>query len=423
MLSPFSKKDFTNTKWFIAEKIIQLSVGIFIIPKIFNSLGATDIGGLKYVESIIGMLSPLLFLGLAEISIREIIYKPTKTATVITTAFFLRIISWVVVISGLISYLFIVDETDLIWLYLIVSLSYLFRVTDVVEYYFQAVKSVKIIFISKISSLIIIALLQYYGVQQHLSVNYFAKLLAVDFLIQGAIYIFFISRRVQFKLSSLRFSATMAKYLLKLSFPLIISNLLVSFYITIDELFLKYYHGSEAVGVFSSVQFLVIVLTWNIGYSIINALYPSLAESYYLENKNEYYIKMLSLLKTLSVLGIIIGLFYTLFGDYILDMFFSESYSRAALPLKIFSWSPLVIFIGMVFEKHLINSNQLRKNVYRFALGIIVNLVLSYLLIPKWDVVGAAISVLVSHVVVNIVYVFFDSENRRQLMKIVSVNH
>ena len=71
----FSKQDFLNTKWFIAEKLIQLLVGIFIIPKIFNSLGVLNIGKLKFAETFIAFFAPVLFLGLSAICIRQCLFN------------------------------------------------------------------------------------------------------------------------------------------------------------------------------------------------------------------------------------------------------------------------------------------------------------------------------------------------------------
>ena len=69
----------------------------------------------------------------------------------------------------------------------------------------------------------------------------------------------------------------------------------------------------------------------------------------------------------------------------------------------------------MIFEKHLINSNQLKKNVYRFILGCFLNLILCLLLVPKYEILGAVISVLISHFFTNLGFIFFDSKNRNQL--------
>jgi O-antigen/teichoic acid export membrane protein len=236
----------------------------------------------------------------------------------------------------------------------------------------------------------------------------------LDFCIQGLIYAIILKHKKQLDFKQWKFSRKLGASLLKMSFPLILSNGLVMFYIAIDELFLKYFYGDHENGIFASVQFLVIGLSWNIGFSIINALYPSLAESFQV-NTALYRKKIKALLKIMLFLGVAIGGFYTIFGNTILETFFSETYKEAKTPLLIFSWAPLFIFLGMVYEKHLINTEALQKNVYRFGLGCLSNLVLCYLLIPVWGVNGAAIAVLISHFITNIAYVFLDTESRKQV--------
>ncbi|WP_179347833.1 flippase [Winogradskyella pacifica] len=415
MTSVFSKKDFIATKWFTLEKLIQLITGVLIVPQIFSLLGTVDIGKLKFVESVLGMLTPLFFLGLSGICIREIVFHPKRSQHILATAFYLRLISWVVVLIGITIYFNSFESSPLKMLYYIITISYLFKLTDVFEYYLLAKKQTKIIFLSKITSLIIIVSLQYYGVKQQLDVYYFAKLIVLDFFIQGLIYTLILKYKKQFSFQQWTFSWPLGKSLLKMSFPLIVSNSLIMFYITIDELFLKYFLGDHANGIFATVQFLVIALSWNIGFSIINALYPSLAESF--QNNRPLYIKkMRRLLKIMCALAILIGVLYTLFGNAILSTYFSESYAEAKTPLLIFCWAPLFVFIGMIYEKHLINTNDLQKNVYRFILGCIANVILCYLLIPIWHVTGAAIAVLTSHFITNIVYIFLDTKSRKQLL-------
>ncbi len=417
MTSVFSKKDFVATKWFTLEKIIQLVTGVYIVPKIFSALGTVDIGKLKFVESVLGMLTPLFFLGLSAICIREIVFNPKRYQLILATAFYLRLISWMAVFIGIILYFSLSENSPLKGLYLIIAFGYLFKLTDVFEYYLLAKKWTKIIFISKIASLSVIVALQYYGVKNQFDVYYFAKLIVLDFFIQGLIYTIILKHKKLLFFKQWKFSWTLGKSLLKMSFPLIISNSLIMFYITIDELFLNYFHGDHANGIFATVQFLVFVLSWNIGFSIINALYPSLAESFK-EDAIHYQNKIKVLFKIMLTFGVCIGVFYTLFGDFILDAFFIEAYAEAKTPLLIFCWAPLFVFIGMIYEKHLINTNDLQKNVYRFILGCVSNVILCYLLIPIWHVNGAAIAVLTSHFITNIVYVFLDTKSRKEVVSL-----
>lgn len=322
-----------------------------------------------------------------------------------------------VILCGVLLYFGLAEYSPLTGLYLIIAFSYLFKLTDVFEYYLLAKKWTKIIFISKIVSLSIIVALQYYGVKHQFDVFYFAKLIVLDFLIQGLIYAIILKHKKILQFKQWKISWPLAQSLLRMSFPLIISNSLIMFYITIDELFLKYFHGDHANGIFASVQFLVIGLSWNIGFSIINALYPSLAESYQ-NNIICYQKKIKELFKIMLILGVVIGALYTVFGDMILDTYFTKSYAEAKTPLLIFCWAPLFVFIGMIYEKHLINTNDLQKNVYRFMLGCISNVILCYLLIPIWQVTGAALAVLISHFITNIAYVFFDKKSRKQVLSL-----
>ncbi len=418
MTSVFSRKDFIATKWFTLEKIIQFITGVFIVPKIFSTLGTVDIGKLKFVELVLGMFTPLFLLGLSAICIREIIFKPKQSPQILSTAFYLRLVSWLLIFIGVFIYFGIAKSSPLSHLYIIIALSYLFKLTDIFEYYLLAQKWTKIIFICKITTLSIIVALQYYGVKNHLSVDYFAQLIVLDFFIQGFIYFLILRLKKPFLFQSWHLNWPLGKSLLKMAFPLMISNAIIMFYITIDELFLKYFIGDHANGIFATVQFLVIALSWNLGFSIINALYPSLAESY--QNDTALYRKkIIRLFKIMLILGTAIGLLYTFFGGYILSQYFSESYIEALNPLLIFCWSPLIIFIGMIYEKHLINTNDLNKNVYRFSLGCAVNVVLCYLLIPIFKVEGAAIAVLLSHFSTNILYMFLDRKSRRQLLSFI----
>ncbi|MFB9052325.1 polysaccharide biosynthesis C-terminal domain-containing protein [Formosa undariae] len=399
----FSKKDLNSTAWFSLEKGIQLFAGVFIIPKIFNTLGSVDIGKLHFVEALLGMFAPVFFLGLSAISIREMVLHPKSCEKIIATTFTMRLISWIALCIGILSYLIYTKNTALFNLYLIILFSYLFRLTDVFELYFLAKKQAKFIFLSKILSLIIILLLQYYGVKNNLTVHYFAKIFALDFLIQGTIYGIALLLNKGFSYKKLSISVPLGKQLIIMSFPLIISSGLVMLYIGIDELFLKYYYSDHANGVFGSVQYLVIGLSWTIGFAIINALYPSLAESYNQDN-NTYKTKFKQLTLALIILGLSIGLFYTGFGNYILNTYFSDQYVEAKSPLQIFCWAPLLIFIGMLYEKHILTINKLEHEVYRFTVGCICNLVFCYILIPLYYINGAALAVLLSHFITNIVY-------------------
>lgn len=416
----FKREDFSNTAWFLAEKLVQLIIGAFIVPKIFTSLGATGMGDLKYVMTVLGILTPVFTLGLMDISIREIVYHPKRSNAILSTSFLLQLFSWFFLSIFLLAFVLLFEEEKLRILYFIIALSYLTRLSGIAEYYLLAKKKVKFIFITKIICLIIVTVLQYYGVQKNFKVEYFAGITTFDFIFQGILYFLIFKFNQQLKIKITRFSKTIATSLLRSSYPLIITQFLLYLYLSLDKLFIKYFMNSEAVGKFYSVKFLVITITWSVGFAIINALYPSLAKSYQ-TNRGEYKKKISILIKTISIYGIIIVVFYHLFGAYILSEYFDLTGKETLKTLKLFSWAPLIVFIGMIYEKHIINNKKLYKDAIRFALGIIVNVIASIMLIPKYGIYGAAISIIISHLVVNIGFIFLDKESRRQALSLLNI--
>ncbi|MBL7472046.1 flippase [Robertkochia sediminum] len=414
MATSFDKKDISTTVWFSLEKIILMIVSVFIMPKIFNTLGTVDIGKLKLAESILGMFSPLFFLGLSAVCVREMVFKPRDSQRIMATAFVMRFIAWAFVAVGVIGYFYLENNETLLSIYAILVFGYLFRLTDVFEYYLLANKRAKFIFIGKMLSLACVVSLQYYGIKQQLSVSYFAFTIVLDFLLQGVFYFLVLWSKREIRFRHLKFSRKLGVNLLIMALPLIVSEALIMVYIGIDEIFLRYFHDDHANGVFASVQFLVIGLCWTIGFAIVNALYPSLAESFNTD-KTYYYNKNRHLLYLLVLLGFAIAMFYTAFGDFVLDHYFSEQYNEGKTALRIFSWAPLFVFIGMLYEKHLLTTNRLKHNIYRFALGCVSNVILCSLLIPGYGVTGAAIAVLLSHFITNIGYVSFDKDTRKDL--------
>jgi O-antigen/teichoic acid export membrane protein len=259
---------------------------------------------------------------------------------------------------------------------------------------------------------------QYYGVLNNYSVYFFASILIIEGIVQSLMYVVILYSLKDLNFKKLKPSLKIGIQLLKSSFPLLISNFVIVLYIAIDDFFINYFLGSEANGSFYVVQFLVIFITWNIGAAFVFGLYPALAECY-LVNKTLYAKRLKFMLYTLLSFGFSIGLFYQFFGNYIMETFYHSSFYNAKLPLKIFAWSPLFIFIGMLFEKHLVNQDQLQRNAYRFILGCIVNATLCIILIPEYKLEGAALAVLLSHFTTNVVYILCYKSYRINIVKLI----
>src|SRR5690606_38209007 len=87
-----------------------------------------------------GHVYAFVLLGLSAICIREIVFNPKRSQLILATAFYLRLISWIVIFIGIIVYFNFSKSSPLKELYFIIAISYLFKLTDVFEYYLLAKK-------------------------------------------------------------------------------------------------------------------------------------------------------------------------------------------------------------------------------------------------------------------------------------------
>ena len=67
---------FGNTAWVVLDKIIRMSIGIFVTIALGRFLGPIKFGVLNYIIAYVGVFSTVTFLGLNEIIISEIVMFP-----------------------------------------------------------------------------------------------------------------------------------------------------------------------------------------------------------------------------------------------------------------------------------------------------------------------------------------------------------
>ena len=103
-------------------------------------LGPQNFGVISYATSLVGFVSPLVFLGLNNVLVQEITKNPDKEGVIIGTSILLSIISALFCMLGVIIFTFFVNagETETIIVSSLYSLILIFQVLDLIQYWFQA---------------------------------------------------------------------------------------------------------------------------------------------------------------------------------------------------------------------------------------------------------------------------------------------
>lgn len=396
-----------NTSWLMAEQILRIIAGLLVGIWVARYLGPEQFGLFSYVLAFAAIFGGIAKLGLDGILVRELVNQPELRDTLLGTAFWLKAAGALLAMAIITIILPLTsnDATTILYIFIIAA-GLVFQSFEVVEFYFQSQVLAKIVSICKVIQLGLSSVIKVYLVLTQAELLWFVLVTTFDVLSLAITY--FIAYKIKKNANFFKcFDGQMAKKLLRDSWPLIFSSLVVMIYMRIDQIMIKEMLGDYEVGVYSAAvrlseafYFIPMLLTASIFPAIINAKKHSI----------KLYQKRLQRLYTFLVwLAICIALPMTLLSDWLVVLLYGEDYLLAGKVLMIHIWAAVFVFLGVAFTKYLLSENFTKISLQRTTLGAVVNVVLNFILIPRYGVTGAAISTLLAQFVANYLYDFFDS--------------
>jgi len=246
------KKYFKNTSWLLAEKIFRVLLSFFVSILVIRYLGPDNFGLLSYAISFYGLFTALSVLGLESISIRELVKHPDKRDKLLGSVFGLRLIGGAITLAIIIIVLLSTGESyDTSLLIIIISSSAIFQSFSVVDYYFRSKVEARYSVYVLSSSVLISAVIKLLMVYWKAPLIYFAIIFSFEFLV-AAIGFITVYKKKGLKISGWKFDKQLSVELLKDSWPLILTGLVVSIYMKIDQVMIKNMLNNEQVGYYAA---------------------------------------------------------------------------------------------------------------------------------------------------------------------------
>ncbi|WP_297073151.1 flippase [Thermococcus sp.] len=199
----------------------------------------------------------------------------------------------------------------------------------------------------------------------------------------------------------LMFSKELAKLLVLFSIPLMASNLVAFIMTWTDTLMLGHFLGDKIVGIYNAAgpitRFIPVFL------ASFTVIYTALTTGFYsrgeIEKIRKFYV---SITKWVVLLTFPLFILIVAYPIPVLRTFFGEQYVSA--------WKPMIILaVGFMFHSivgpnglTLITMGKPSEDMKGNLIGATLNIVLNYILIPLYGMVGASIATAVSYVVANI---------------------
>ena len=403
---------FKNTSWLLGEKILRMAVGLFVGIWVVRYLGPEQFGLLSYAQSFVFLFTAFATLGLDGIVVRELVKDESKRDELLGTAFTLKLIGAVIVLLMLTLIINIMSaDTQTKLLIIIIASATLFQSMNVVDFYFQSKVLSRYVAFANTLTLFVSSVVKIWLIVNDAPLVAFAAVVLLDSVVLslGFLYTYL---KVGGEITQWTFNKHIALNLLKDSWPLILSGLVVSIYMRIDQVMIKEMLNAEAVGQYAAAVRLS-EAWYFIPMVIASSLFPAMIEA--IKQSEELYCERLQKLYDLMVwLAIAIALPMTFLSDWLVNLLYGEQYShsQAGSVLMIHIWAGVFVFLGVASGKWFVVENLNGLSFLRAFYGMLVNVLLNIIMIPKYGVIGAAISTFISQCMAAYIWDFFHIKTR-----------
>jgi O-antigen/teichoic acid export membrane protein len=220
----------------------------------------------------------------------------------------------------------------------------------------------------------------------------------------------------------LKLNSSFSVMILKKSIPFALLVLMMTFYYRIDTVMLERMleNGKEQAGIYA-MGYRFFEAANNISYLFAVLLLPIFSR---MIKKNENVDQLVALAFRILISGaIFLALIAWFYGYEILDLRYSHFVKEATAPFQILMFCFVAIASNYIFGTLLTANGSLKTlNIIAFS-GMLINIILNLILIPKYQVVGSAWASLITQIFTSLaqfilaVYIFKFPFNKKLVLQ------
>ena len=390
--------------------MLRIFSGLFVGVWVARYLGPELFGIYSYAVSFVALFGAIANLGLQTIVVRELLNKPEQQEQIMGTSFYMQIIG-AAVVTLIISIILPFTSNDLTTnaYILIISSGLIFQSFQVIDYYFQSQVLSKHVSICRLIQLVGSSMLKIYFVMADAELIYFVVITLID-NVTLAITLSFAFWKHRGKPFYNYFDVIKFRYLLKESWPLVISGLVIMIYMKIDQIMIKEMMDSTAVGVYSAAVRLS-EAWYFVPMLVSQSLFPAILSAKKV-SESLYKLRLQRLLNLMMWCSIAVAAVFTFASEYIVNFLYGSSYEGAGIILSIQVWAGIAVSSGVVSSNWFVIEGLQKFSMYRTSAGAVSNIILNLILIPQFGIVGSAVATLFSQLIASVLLNAFFSNTR-----------
>ncbi|MBR9677250.1 flippase [Candidatus Woesearchaeota archaeon] len=378
-----------NTLWLTAAKAFYYFVGYFLIIVIARTLGDVGLGQYSFIFAVVTITFIIADMGLNSVFLIQVSRTKKKIQYYFENIFSIKLLMGVVAILLTISLSFFFNKDPVVIkaLWLAALVQFLVLTSGFLLSLFHTHNRMDFNAKSLILERIVAVSLGIYILLKTQSLILFVLVLVLSNFVKFSYLLANAKSKIKIRLSK---DIEAYKKLIIQGFPFFLSTTFLFIYFRVDTIMLSFMKGDAVTGWYNSAYRLIDVLTV-FPSIIITAIMPSMSKLYK-HNKKTLKILFLRIFRYLAMLAMPISIGTFILADRFIDFIYGESFIGGSLSLQILIWAEAFIFVNFLMGTLLLSTDKQKYFMRTSAIALVLNVVLNFLLIPKYSYAGAAIS-------------------------------
>ena len=390
----------------LVEKLIRIVFGLIIIYKLSSYLGPEDYGNLLFIES-----NYVLFLGLSGFglspqivkifaqkknNLEDFIFNGLILSFLLSAFFFLIFYIW--------NYFFLTFSLKEGLFY--VSLLLFLNPIYFIEFYYTSLNKLRYNSSIRTISYLICFVLKIIAINNNLSLNYFIGILIFEVLLTSLFFILSLLIRNGFFYKKIKLNFNIQFIIFKNSFFIFLYGLGINLFSRIDIIMIQEFLNLDDLGNYSA-SFKIVSFLYAFPVMLANTFYPRILKlnDDTITQKKMYFMSFWN--------SVFLFIVVYIFREEIIGILFDDQFDSVQTIFSISVLPILIIGISSTYVKEMYK-NDLQVNLFvRSLFGIFLNVLLNFIFIPSFGVIGVAYATVISVFSIELLYDFIDKKTRK----------
>jgi O-antigen/teichoic acid export membrane protein len=410
-----SKKVLKNFSFLLGSDLITKALGFVSIIYLSRVLTVQGFGQIEFAQAIIIYFILLVNQGLDVWGVREIAREQERkneiADNILSIRFFLSLLAYGVLVLFVLAINKPWEIKKLILLYGLTIFTFSFTL----NWFFQGIERMEIIAVGQLVNQLLYVGGILFLVKNNSDIFQVPviKFVAAFFSLTLLAFLF-LKINGPLKLSM---NPSLWKQIFKQSLPMGFSLIVIQIYYNLDTIMLGFIKGEKEVGWYNAAYKMVLLF---IGFAGLfgNAIFPTLSR-YHKKSKEKLQTLIRQSSRVTLFFGIPIAMGICCLSQEIIQTIYGSSYLKGTVALQILAWSIFTIYWNAPFAFLLLAAERQKEYMYAVTLGASINLLLNFILIPRYSLLGASIATIICEIVVLSLILFYS----RGLIKVPLLAH